>query len=90
MSRRTTAIAAALSVLALGSPLMTGCTNPLETQYLNQGVENMMQAIIKEQLMIGVKQSRLIHSMLLPTTIVVLPRMIQKIIKEQFLISRRS
>ena len=39
MYRRTTAIAAALSVLALGSPLMTGCTNPLETQYLNQGVE---------------------------------------------------
>ena len=39
MSRRTTAIAAALSVLALGSPLITGCTNPLETQYLNQGVE---------------------------------------------------
>ena len=39
MSRRTTAIAAALSVLALGSPLMTGCANPLATQYLIQGVE---------------------------------------------------
>ena len=39
MSRRNTAIAAALSVFALGSPLITGCTNPLETQYLNQGVE---------------------------------------------------
>ena len=36
MSRRTIAIAAALSVLALGSPLITGCTNPLETQYFNQ------------------------------------------------------
>ena len=39
MSRRNTAIAAALSVLALGSPLIAGCTNPLETQYSNQGVE---------------------------------------------------
>ena len=35
MSRRTIAIAAALSVLALGSPLITGCTNPFfETQTL--------------------------------------------------------
>ena len=39
MSRRTIAIAAALSVLALGSPLITGCTNPLATQYSNQGIE---------------------------------------------------
>ena len=45
MSRRTIAIAAALSVLALGSPLITGCTNPLATQTLkymrnfNQGLE---------------------------------------------------
>ena len=45
MSRRTIAIAAALSVLALGSPLITGCTNPLETQTLefmrnfSQGLE---------------------------------------------------
>jgi len=27
MTRRTTALAAALSVLALGSPLMTGCSD---------------------------------------------------------------
>ena len=39
MSRRTTAIAAALSVLALGSPLMTGCVNPLATNFYNSGVE---------------------------------------------------
>ena len=39
MSRRTIAIAAALSVLALGSSLITGCTNPSATQYFNQGVE---------------------------------------------------
>ena len=39
MSRRTTAIAAALSVLALGSPLITGCTNPLATNFYNSGVE---------------------------------------------------
>ena len=39
MSRRTTAVAAALSVLALGSPLITGCTNPLGIHYFNQGVE---------------------------------------------------
>jgi len=39
MLRRTIAIAAALSVLALGSPLITGCTNPSATQYFNQGAE---------------------------------------------------
>ena len=39
MSRRSTAIAAALTVLALGSPLITGCTNPFATHYFNQGVE---------------------------------------------------
>ena len=39
MSRRTTAIAAALSVLALGSPLMTGCVNALATNFYNSGVE---------------------------------------------------
>ena len=39
MSRRTTAIAAALSVLALGSPLVIANANPLATQYFNQGVE---------------------------------------------------
>ena len=39
MSRRKTAIAAALTVLALGSPLITGCTNPFATQYFNQGLE---------------------------------------------------
>ena len=39
MPRRTTAIAPALSVLALGSPLITGCTNQLATQYFGQGVE---------------------------------------------------
>ncbi len=35
MSRRTTAIAAALSVLALGSPLVIANANPLATQYFN-------------------------------------------------------
>ena len=39
MPRRTIAIAAALSLLALGSPLITGCTNPLGIHYFNQGVE---------------------------------------------------
>ena len=39
MSRRTIAIAAALSVLALGSPLITVNANPLARQYFNQGVE---------------------------------------------------
>ena len=39
MSRRTITIAAALSVLALGSPLITANANPLATQYFNQGVE---------------------------------------------------
>ena len=39
MSRRTIAIAAALSVLALGSPLITGCANPLATNFYNSGVE---------------------------------------------------
>ena len=39
MSRRTIAIAAALSLLALGSPLITANANPLARQYFNQGVE---------------------------------------------------
>ena len=39
MPRRTTAIAAALSVLALGFPLITANANPLATQYFDQGVE---------------------------------------------------
>ena len=37
MSRRTIAIAAALSVLALGSPLVTANANPLADKYFNQG-----------------------------------------------------
>ena len=39
MSSRIIAIAAALSVLSLGSPLISGCTNPLGIQHYNQGVE---------------------------------------------------
>ena len=39
MSRRTIAIAAALSVLALGSPLVSTKANPLATQYFDQGSE---------------------------------------------------
>ena len=39
MSRRTIAIAAALSVLAFGSPLIIANANPLATQYFNQGLE---------------------------------------------------
>ena len=39
MSRRTIAIAAALSVLALGSPLITANANPLARQYYDQGFD---------------------------------------------------
>ena len=39
MSRRTTAIAAVLSVLALGSPLITACANPLADNSFNSGVD---------------------------------------------------
>ena len=39
MSRRHIAISAVLSVLALGSPLVTARTKPLFDQYFNQGVE---------------------------------------------------
>ena len=39
MSRRNTAIAAALSVLALGSPLITANANPLARQYYDQGFD---------------------------------------------------
>ena len=39
MFRRTSAIAAALSLLALGSPLLTGCTNAWVKQYFDQAVE---------------------------------------------------
>ena len=38
MSRRTFAIAAALSVLALGSPLISSCSNPLTDNLYNSGV----------------------------------------------------
>jgi tetratricopeptide (TPR) repeat protein len=41
MSRRSIAIAAALSVLALGSPLIAARANPLFVQYFNKGVERM-------------------------------------------------
>ena len=51
MSRRTFAIAAALSVLALESPLITANANPLVEKYLDQGLEkydagNYQEAII--------------------------------------------
>ena len=39
MSRRTIAIAAALSVLALGSPLITANANPLARQYHDHGLD---------------------------------------------------
>ena len=42
MSRRTTAIAAALSVLALGSPLITGCSN-------HAGIINFRSAELKHE-----------------------------------------
>ena len=38
MSRRTMAIAAALSVLALGSPLITANAKPLADKYIGQGL----------------------------------------------------
>ena len=40
MSRRTIAIAASLSVLALGSPLNVVRANPLFDQYVRQGAES--------------------------------------------------
>ena len=43
MSRRTIAIAAALSVLALGSPLITACANPLATNSYDSGIEKYEQ-----------------------------------------------
>ena len=43
MSRRTIAIAAALSVLALGSPLITACANPLSTNSHDSGIEKSQQ-----------------------------------------------
>ena len=43
MSRRTIAIAAALSVLALGSPLITACANPLANNSYNSGVNKYEQ-----------------------------------------------
>lgn len=39
MYRRTIAIASALSVLALGSPLITANANPLARQYFDQAVD---------------------------------------------------
>ena len=43
MSRRTTAIATALCVLAIGSPLIAGCANPLATKSYNSGIEKYEQ-----------------------------------------------
>ena len=43
MSRSNTAIAVALSVLALASPLITGCTNPLADNLFNSGVDKYEQ-----------------------------------------------
>ena len=43
MSRRTTAIAAALSLLALGSPLIGACANPLANNSFNSGVDKYKQ-----------------------------------------------
>ena len=43
MSRRTTAIAAALSVLALGSPLVGANANPLADNFFNSGVDKYKQ-----------------------------------------------
>ena len=43
MPRKTTAIAAALSVLALASPLITGCTNPLADNSFSSGVDKYEQ-----------------------------------------------
>jgi len=43
MSRRTTAIAAALSVLALGSPLIIARANPLGNSFFYSGVEKYEQ-----------------------------------------------
>ena len=43
MSRRTIAIAAALSVLALGSPLVIASANPLADNLFNSGVDKYKQ-----------------------------------------------
>ena len=43
MSRRTIAIAAALSVLALGSPLVIASANPLADNLFHSGVDKYMQ-----------------------------------------------
>ena len=43
MSRRTTAIAAALFVLALGSPVITASANPLAINSYNSGVDKYEQ-----------------------------------------------
>ena len=43
MSLRPTALAAALSVLALGSPLISGCTNPLAIISSSRGAEKYEQ-----------------------------------------------
>ncbi len=43
MFRRTTAITAALSVLALGSPFITSCTNPLADISYDNGLKKYEQ-----------------------------------------------
>ena len=43
MPLRSTAIAAAISVLALGSPLISGCTNPLAVMSSSSGMQKYEQ-----------------------------------------------
>ena len=50
MPRRTTAIAAALTLRALGSPLITRCAQSLERQYFNQGIEKYEEGNYQEAL----------------------------------------
>ena len=50
MLRRTTAIAAALSLLALGSPLIAARANPSFVEYFTQGVERYNSGNYREAL----------------------------------------
>ena len=74
MSRRTIAIAAALSVLALGSPLIIANANPLANEYYNKGNGRFDEGDYHGAIIYYTKALEAIHKMPMLTIIVVSPK----------------
>ena len=74
MSRRTIAIAAALSVLVLGSLLITPNTKPLANEYYNKGIGRFEEEDYHGAIANYTKALEAIHKMPMLTIIVVSPK----------------